>query len=156
LEEALWTQQKSLKFEEEEIENLLETKYQNRGVFSSPFFALPWSRRRPRVSPRPRFPKSRFTQRKLSRVGVPADEIPLMLDRIDRLPNLQLLEGTANRAKGTLLPSEYVKTQVPAKRRRRYVEFHDLEPLPEDELGFLEFYDRRRETMKERLIKILT
>lgn len=156
LEEGFRSQAKSLKFEDEEIENLLETKYQNRGVSLLLTLLYPGVDVGKEYHQDHVFPKSRFRQRKLIQAGVPPDEIALMMDRADRLPNLQLLEGSGNRTKGTMLPAEYVRTMVPAKRRRHYLEFHDLDPLPEDERGFLEFCDRRREVMLERLKTLLS
>lgn len=155
LEDGFRSQGKSLKFEDEEIEALLETKYQNRGISLLLTLLYPGVDVGKEYHQDHVFPKSRFRQRKLLRAGVPPDEVALMMDRANKLPNLQLLEGSGNRTKGTMLPAEYVRTKVPAKRRRHYVEFHDLHPLPEDERGFLEFYDRRREVMLERLKTLL-
>ena len=40
--------------------------------------------------------RSRFTRKRLLKKGIPADQIEDYLDRVDLLPNLQLLAGGPN------------------------------------------------------------
>lgn len=147
---------KSLVFQTEEIEDLLETSYGNRRVF--PLLGLIY----PGISVRAQFhedhvfPKSRFTKLRLLDAGVPETEVDEYVDRVNRLPNLQLLEGPVNVAKQAELPLSWavgaIKRDV---ERAAYLSSHDLDGMPANVLGFLDFYDRRRGLMRDRLNALL-
>jgi hypothetical protein len=70
---------------------------------------------------------------------------------VDRLPNLQLLEGAENFDKRAKLPAEWVRTQYPDPTARAgWLAANDLHDLPEIS-DFLTFYEARQVRMKDRL-----
>jgi hypothetical protein len=77
--------------------------------------------------------------------------------RVDELPNLQLLDGIPNIQKQDVMPGEWLAGPhfTSEQAKEHYVEENDLNGLPGDLAGFLEFYDRRQERMAARLRALL-
>ena len=147
---------KTLRFEEEELDDLLDRTYNKRGTFS--VLALLY----PGVDPSNRFhqdhifPKARFTRRQLLEAGVPENQIHAFQERQDRIANLQLLEGISNQEKSTKIPAEWLREHCSSKEsldgwnRRNFTN-----SVPESIKDFIDFYETRREKMKIRLAEIL-
>ena len=77
------------------------------------------------------------------------------MDRVDRLPNLQLLVGDLNQSKSDMLPREWMETTFDARAAREYAEHHDLGDVPVNITEFGAFYEARRERLLERLVRLL-
>jgi hypothetical protein len=147
---------KSLVFGPEEIEDLLDTPYGNRRVFPLLSLLFPGVTVRAQFHEDHVFPKSRFTRKRLADAGIPDDRIQGYLDRVNLLPNLQLLEGPVNVAKQAELPLPWADAAYPREvERNAYLAFHDLDGLPANLDDFVEFFERRREHMKARLSALL-
>ena len=102
------------------------------------------------------FPRSLFTPGRLARAGVPEEAIERYRDHGNRLGNLQLLEGSFNRAKNDRLPHEWLAEMCPAPAQRAdYLDRHDLTGLPAAVDGFEDFYLARRQRMAAKLMSIL-
>jgi hypothetical protein len=102
------------------------------------------------------FPKSLFTRRRLLDAGIAEEVIPDFQDKVNRLPNLQLLEGPVNVAKLATLPAQWAETAFAnGAERNAYLAFHDLDELPTDLTEFDVFYARRRNLMQDRLRALL-
>jgi hypothetical protein len=104
------------------------------------------------------FPKSRFTRKRLAAAGIPADRIDEYLETVNLLPNLQLLAGTANIEKQDALPADWIGSEsvFPSdEKRKTYIQENDLDGLPLDLAGFLDFFDARKARMRDRLVKTL-
>ena len=72
------------------------------------------------------------------------------------VPNLQLLEGPVNTQKADRLPAEWARLQYPDEQARNmYLSSHDMHDLPGDMIGFLSFYEARRDRMAARLRELL-
>lgn len=148
---------KSLVFAAEEIEDLVDTPYGNRRVFPLLSLLYPGIEVRGQFHEDHVFPKSRFTRRRLADAGVPADQIDGFLERANGLPNLQLLPGPVNVAKLADLPLDWAKATYPRdEERAAYLALHDLDGLPADLHGFIDFYEERRRRMRDRLTRLLT
>lgn len=139
-----------------ELEELIEVPIGNRRAF--PLLALLY----PGVDTRNEFhmdhvfPRSLFTARKLAEAGVDGELHDEYQDLRDRLPNLQLLEGSVNVSKQATLPARWVLDHQPDPvARAGWLAAHDLSGLPDDLGGFLDFYDKRREAMLGRLQQLL-
>src|SRR3712207_9456731 len=92
------------------------------------------------------FPRSRFTRKRLAEAGVPVQDIEACMAAVDRLPNLQLLQGQANVEKQAVLPAKWLETAfVSEEQRTAYVEQNDLDVLQEDMTDFMKFYEARKE-----------
>lgn len=88
---------------------------------------------------------------------LPPRQVGEWKDRVNRLPNLQLLDGAANNEKNASLPLEWVTRAFPeADRREAFIERHRLGKIPESMAGFPEFYDARRAALLDRLRELLS
>lgn len=156
LEREMMALGKTPRVTHEELEELVETPLDNRRAF--PLLALLY----PGIDVRNEFhldhvfPRSRFTARKLGEAGIPGDVQDLYQDLRDRLPNLQLLEGSVNTSKQATLPLEWVHTNFPdPSARGGWLAAHDLTHLPAELSDFLDFYDQRRKLMLDRLHRLV-
>ena len=151
LEKAL-----GVRFQEEDLDELLDMRYGGNRAF--PLLTLLF----PRIGHSGTrfhidhiFPRSFFTKARLRRLGI-EDENTLerMLERRDRMANLQLLESTLNIEKSDRMPHEWLGNLEPDVRAR-WSENNLVSDLPQDMTGFREFYNTRRKKMRERLAKVL-
>lgn len=146
----------SLRFDREEIEDLVATPYGKGRMFALLALLYPGIDARNQFHVDHVFPRSRFTLKRLAQAGIASDEIPEFMDRVNRLPNLQLLEGPINQSKLSMLPLGWAQAQHPdTKQRGLYLAGHDLDGLPVDLSGFLDFFDRRQRLMADRLSALL-
>ena len=148
---------KPLRFEEEELDALLDHTYGTNTVFSvlSPLypnvnFAIN------RFHEDHIFPKSRFTTNRLLNAGVPKDSIGSFQDCYDRIANLQLLEGTLNQEKSAKMPAEWLQDHFDTEDALQKWKCENfIDDIPSSIISFLDFYNARRKKMKVRLARIL-
>jgi hypothetical protein len=145
-----------LRFEEAEIEDLLDSRFGSKRLF--PLLALLY----PGVDVRKEFhedhvfPRARFTKRALLGEHVPESALPQYMNNVDRLPNLQLLEGSINIDKRAEMPLTWVTAQYPDEGpREAWLAANDLSGLPQSILDFPAFFATRRDRMKARLTRLL-
>ena len=153
LEEAMRARGKSLTFEEEELEDLVESKDRAFALLSVLYPFVDTQNNKFHIDHV--FPKSRFSSRRLRPAGVSDDDIEEYQDRVDRLPNLQLLAGDLNQSKSDVLPGKWIATFEP-RAAREYAEHHDLGDVPTDITGFNVFYEARRARILSRLRRLLS
>ena len=152
LEATMRASFKSLTFEKEEFEDLVESKARTFTLLS---LLYPFADLRHKFHIDHVFPRSRFSSTRLRRAGVAKDDIPEFQDRADRLPNLQLLVGEANESKSDMLPQQWMSASFDAQAMRQYTERHDLGEVPADITGFNVFYEARRDRLLGRLRRLL-
>ena len=156
LETAMARRGKSLLFEAEELEEILDLEYGKAQTFSLlsllfPFVDLQQHHHLDHV-----FPKSGFRKKSLREAGLSEEEIEVYRERRDRVANLQLLEGHANIEKQDLLPGVWLAAMYgDAESRRAYCERHFLIGPMAGWTDFLGFYDARREALRSRLMELL-
>ena len=156
IEAAMAKRGKVLRFTEDEVQDLLDSAYGDKRTFALlgllyPFVDLTNVFHADHV-----FPRSRFTAAKLRKAGVPEEDIEDFHDKANRLANLQLLEGSANKSKQDKLPLEWLIEKFPNEAaRENYCNLHDLGSVPADVLGFRGFYTARRERLAARLREVL-
>jgi hypothetical protein len=147
---------RGLRFEEEELEDLLDVEYRDRRTFALLSLLYPYVDFRNVFHIDHVFPQSCFRKPVLVKAGVAAEAVDDFKDKMDRLANLQLLDGALNQAKSDSLPADWVATQFPtAAARAAYTERHDLGELPAELTRFPDFYAARRRLMRERLRSLL-
>jgi hypothetical protein len=147
---------KSLRFEEDEVEALLDMEYGKRGTFTVLAMLYPGHDLRNEFHEDHIFPRSHFRQQRLAAAGLSPVEIEEFKDCVDLLPNLQLLEGTANIQKSAKLPAVWLPEQFPDEvSRNAYVAKHDLGTIPPRLNDFAEFFQARRARVAARLKKLL-
>ncbi|MET8954751.1 DUF262 domain-containing protein [Streptomyces sp. NPDC004533] len=157
IEREMARQGKSLRFEPAEIDDLLDLKYGSKRLFPMLAMLYPGVDTRDHFHEDHIFPRSLLRSRaKLRKAGVPEDALPLIEDRADRAANLQLLRGGDNTSKQASLPADWLRKHFRSDAEREsWLREFDAIGLPEDVTGFLEFYDVRRERMRERLVTLL-
>lgn len=147
---------KSLSFDPTEIDELLQMRYGGQRTFSVLSLLYPGLDLTKEFHEDHIFPRSRFTAKRLAGAGIPADQIDKYRDAVDCLPNLQLLAGVPNVEKRAKLPACWLKTAFSSDAQRAvYMHDNDLDGLPLDLAAFLDFYNQRKERMRQRLLKIL-
>lgn len=146
----------SLGFGATELEGLLDAKYG--AAYAFPVLALLY----PDLDFRNRFhqdhihPKSLFTRARLVKRDVPEQELEFFLDAVDRLPNLQLLEGLPNIEKSNRPFSEWLDEhcrgaqQLALYRQRHFIPDADLSLV-----AFRAFFDARKAAMLDRLRRMV-
>lgn len=156
LETEFATRGKSLKFEQPEIEALLDLEYGHRLTFSVLAVLYPSLDFANHFHQDHVFPRSRLTPGKLRSAKVQDSNIDEFVNLRDGLPNLQLLEGTPNQEKQAKLPAEWMASHLHTSEQRVAWEGrHYLPPVPDDIGQFGSFYSQRRELLKAKLTAML-
>jgi len=152
LEEAMRARGKSLSFEREELEDLVESRDRSFAPLSLLYPFADTQNNKFHIDHV--FPRARFWKQRLRRARVPMDAIPEYVDRVDRLPNLQLLVGDLNQSKSDMLPREWIETTFDGRAAQEYVERHDLGDVPDSITEFGAFYEARRDRLLDRLLRL--
>lgn len=102
------------------------------------------------------FPRALLTRSRLKQAGFGNDAIDDIQDKLDQLPNLQLLEGSVNISKSDTLPADWATTTFTAPDAyQAYLDRNCVPWLPEDASGFDAFFTARRDALVERIVAIL-
>ena len=156
IEDAMAVAGKSLTFESAEVDELLNLKYGGQRTFSVLSVLYPGLDLSKKFHEDHIFPKSRFTEKKLLKAGVPIEKVNDYLEVVNLLPNLQLLAGTANIEKQDSLPAAWIESAFPSEdKQRTYLSDNDLDGLSLDLGEFLSFFEERKRRVRERLITVL-
>lgn len=156
LERTMAARGKSLRASPELVDSLLELRYGDARAF--PLLALLFDH----VNTRNQhhvdhvFPAARLKAVALRQAGLSDDESAIV-DRKDRLPNLELLEGLENISKSAKTPAEWAsETMADPSARSAYISRNLLPAdLPAGVTEFLKFYGARHELLRGRLVEIL-
>lgn len=148
---------KSLKFGEEDIENLLYYKYGKPHTFSVLSLLYPTLDFRNRFHQDHIFPRSFFKKSKLKKRGIPEEIQDVFLDNYDYIGNLQLLEGLPNEEKSNKDFLEWLGETYPSKKERE--EYMKKHYIPQDvNLSFNNFeqiFEARNMLILQKLKEIL-
>ena len=157
LEQVMAATGKSLAFGPEEIDDLLDMEYGDRRMFPLLSLLYPFIDVRQLHHLDHVFPKSHLQRRRLEKLGCGTAVIEDCLSARDKLANLQLLEGLLNVSKGDSVPADWLSAAYPDPTQRQAVlDRHDLGKLPATAAEFMEFYQVRRERMRQRLATLLS
>jgi len=156
VESTMRSRGKGLRFEEEELEDLIDVAYGDRRSFPLLSLLFPFHDLRHEFHVDHVFPRSRFSESRLAKEGVAAEVRFEWIDRADRLANLQLLDGVLNKEKSAAFPYDWLIRAFPdPDRRDAFIERHRLGTIPEAIIGFSDFYEARRRELLERLRSLL-
>lgn len=156
LEAAMTRRGKTLVFSDEEIDELCELPYGGKTTFALLSVLFPGFDFSQHFHVDHIFPKGRFTKTKLVKAGFAEEQVESLQDQCNRLPNLQLLVGSINNEKRQKMPAEWYQAQWPDElARKQYLENQAIQNLPEDLMGFPEFYHQRKATLKARIKSVL-
>ena len=98
------------------------------------------------------YPQARFTVFQLGKAEVHEEHWQEYKDRRDRVANLQFLTEVENLEKGAKLPAGWLREHGRGDQLRKR---GDLEKPPDGMVGFLDWYEARRERMKKTLGRLL-
>ena len=148
---------RSLIFEDEEIEDLVDMEFNGRLTFALLSLLFPFVDLHNQFHVDHVFPRSRFTEARLRSAGVSDDEIGRFRSSGNRLANLQLLQGAQNYEKSDRMPADWLDQTYPGDPagRRQYENIHRLGDVPEEMTEFRVFYDARRTRLKEEITRLL-
>lgn len=156
IENTMSVKGKSLSFSEEELDDLVELSYGDKRTFTIlslifPGFDLSRSFHIDHI-----YPQACFTKSKLRNIGFPEDLMQELIDKANRLPNLQLLEGSVNNEKRQTMPHDwYARSKPDELMRQQYLAGIEITNLPESLTDFLAFYEQRKKALYMRIISAL-
>ena len=132
LEAAMAGLGKSLQFSDAEIDELCELSYGRPRTFATLAMLYPGLDLTKQFHEDHIFARSRFTRARLVKAGIPPEAIDDYLERVNRLPNLQLLGGVPNTEKQARLPDEWLHGPhfTSDEARGTYMRENDLEGVP--------------------------
>lgn len=113
LESAMAELGKSLNFSNGEVEELAESTYKQPRALLLLTLLYPGINTHRELHVDHIFPRSRFTDARLRELEVPGDDHDMFQDAVNRLANLQLLEGPVNIAKQASWPGEWASGRYP-------------------------------------------
>ena len=157
IEKALGGVGKSLRFDEADIDELLDSAYGSKRTFVLLSLLYPGLDFSKQFHQDHVFPKSRFTPKRLAAAGIDGEAAANYREKFNLVPNLQILEGTPNIEKQDSLPADWLNSGFADDgKRNTYIDANDL---PRDLLSmdkFSDFFSWRREHMRARLNSLLT
>lgn len=143
-------------FTDDIIDNLLMTKYGSGDILVVLSVLYPWADLKNNFHIDHIYPKSKFTSKKLKKIGIPEASISYYIDNVDYLGNLQLLEATPNEEKNNKNFDEWLKETFPdPEQLKAYKEKHYIPDVDLSFDNFEEFLTEREKLIVEALKKEL-
>ncbi len=156
LREEMAQRGKTLDFIDGEMEDLADMRLGDRRIFALLTMLFPHLQSRDGSDIDHVFPKSRFTPSRLTAAGIQDDEIAVLRDRCDRLANLQLLDRAVNNEKRATMPANWLDAHCPdTPARESYCERHLLGDVPREMTGFTDYYENRRQKLRNRIADLV-
>lgn len=160
---AIWKEMtrrgRSLTFEPEEIDDLVDMKYGDPRVFALLSLLFPdINVEKLYFHIDHIFPQANFTEARLRKADIPNHEVDHFRDCRDRLANLQLLEGRENVEKREIMPACWLDKAMSTEQRQRHCELHLLGDIGEygrEMAGFHPFYEARRRALRKKVQRLL-
>lgn len=151
IEEKLRRRGKSLKFEQEEIEDLLDSWYGRGRTFSVLALLFPTFDFKNRFHIDHIHPSASCSYSVLKEAGVPEKDIQFCMDYWDSLPNLQLLEGISNQEKRDQPFKDWLLSDRTRKEQAEFQRRHLIPDVDFDLGNFKIFYEARRKRLEKEL-----
>ena len=157
IREVMASRGKSLRFEDEEFEELLDMWYGNSLTFALLSLLFPFVDLRNQFHIDHIFPRSRFTRQRLKSACVQDDKIDSFISLRDGLANLQLLGGPENEEKRAKMPAKWLSQMYgdSTDSRQDCQDRHMLGDVPESIAKFDVFYKARRARLKLRIEQLV-
>lgn len=157
IEDAMAATGKSLRFDPQTVDELVNSAYGQPDTFA--LLSIVYGH----VDPGKTFhvdhifPRDKLRRDRLRQAGYTEDQVERIIRHArDGLANLQLLPGGENIGKSERLPLEWAREKYGNPQALNgYLEQNDMADLPDNLAGFLNFYECRRERLRERLIAVL-
>lgn len=156
LESVMAARGKTLTFVDEELDELVELPYGDKRTFALLSLIFPGFDLSRHFHVDHIYPQARFTKPQLRKKGVDEELWAEMVDKCNRLPNLQLLEGSINNQKRQKMPHDwYAQLKPDAAARKEYLAGLEIASLPEELDGFMGFYEQRKQALRDRIVAAL-
>ncbi|GAA4712373.1 DUF262 domain-containing protein [Brevibacillus fulvus] len=157
IKDGLRVTNKSLKMDEDEINDLLYTKYGNKYAFSILSLLYPTLDYTNHFHQDHIYPRSLLKSgAKLKKRGLDDDAIAYCMEKYDYIGNLQLIEGVPNQQKSDMDIDAWLDTVCKsAQEKADYRKKHLLPDLPLTLDNFEQFLEKREELIVERLKEVL-
>lgn len=142
---------RSLQFTDDDINNLLYSKYGHSDTLVILSILYPWADLRHNFHIDHMFSKSEFTPKRLAAKGVPEGKIDYFIENYNFIGNLQLLEEIPNIEKKAMEFEKWLREKVPSGELEDYKKKHYV---PEVSLAFNNFdvfLEEREKMLIERL-----
>ena len=150
-------QQRSLEFNDDEIEQLADMQYRDGLTFALLSLLFPFVNLRDKFHVDHIFPGAKMFVSELEQEGISTEEIEEIQKRKDGLANLQLLPGPENLDKRAKMPGDWLKESWSDDHARvEYQQRHLLAGIPCSTSGFCAFYDARRGDLVKRIRELLS
>jgi uncharacterized protein with ParB-like and HNH nuclease domain len=147
---------RDLTFTEDNIDNLLCTKYGSGDALVVLSVLYPWANLKNNFHIDHIYPKSKFTEKKLKKKKVPEVDIDFYMNNVNYLGNLQLLEELPNKEKNDKDFDEWLSENYhDAKKLRDYKEKHYIPDVDLSFTNFKEFFSEREKMLTAALKKAL-
>ena len=157
IEDAMAAVGKSLRFDPQTVDELTNSSYGQPDTFA--LLSIVYGHVDPSKTYHVDhvFPRDRLRRDRLREAGYTDEQVERIVKQArDGLANLQLLPGGENIGKSERLPLAWASEKyADSAALGGYLEQNDMTDLPADLDGFLEFYDRRRARLRDRLIAVL-
>ncbi len=156
IESVMSARGKPLSFTAEELDELADLPYGDKRTFALLSLIFPGFDLSRHFHVDHIYPQGRFTKAKLRKAAVAEDCLEEISDKANRLPNLQLLEGSINNEKRQKMPHDWYALAKPdAAARKQYLAGLEITELPETLSEFPMFYEQRRKALKARIVSAL-
>lgn len=148
---------KSLYFSEVDIDNLLSLSYGKPSTYATLSLLYPHLDYSELFHQDHIFPQAKLTKNFLLKNGVNEEECQLILEKVNLLPNLQLLSGNKNQSKQAKLPEDWLQENYSDKQKRINYESQNYFPenLPLNLENCLTFWKKREELLKAKLKELV-
>lgn len=157
LERVMEGRGKSLRFSDEEVEDMLDMAYGDKRLFALLSMLFPFVNLRNQFHMDHIFPISRFTKAKLRKTEIAEERFEEIREMANGLPNLQLLEGTANIEKRDQMPADWLASHHSDDAdRSNYCRLHELGSVPLTIEEFEGFHKERRKRLRAKINTILS
>jgi hypothetical protein len=145
--------QKTLKFDHQDVDALLDEvsygSWQSLLCLQLIFGAQPWQTN---ASVDHLHPRSAFSKQQAEKRGISAEKLAELQSLRDLLPNLQPMQLLPNQEKSSMALEPWLQEKFGEADRKARVTEYLLDDLPLDIDHFEDFFGKRRERMKERLL----
>ena len=148
--------QKSFVFTDDEIENILERKYDKSNTSSVLMLLYQYLNYNNKIHVDHIYPRSKFTKKYLLNNGVKEDDVKYYIEHVNDISNLQMLEAIPNMEKQNKDFSVWFKeTNSSNTEAIHYRTMHYLPDMDYSYANFKEFLKERRNLLKQKLTEIL-
>ena len=147
---------KSLIFEDEELDELVELKYGGPRTFALLTLLFPFVDCHNHFHVDHIFPRANFSRPKLRESGLSEDEIDRYQALRDGLANLQLLDGSANIEKQSSMPGAWLERMFPSEDAcTNHCAKHLIGDVPDTMAEFEGFFVQRKALLRQKVGRLL-